>query len=83
MSLREDIRHAINCACAENTSNTPDFILAEFLTDCLNAYDMATQKREKWYGRDTKPGSMPLEVEGMAKGKIDDDFGIDNKDIRI
>jgi len=81
MSLREDIRHAINCSCAENTSNTPDFILAEFLTNCLNAYDIATQKREKWYGRNATSGSMPLEASGLVQGKEEDEFGV--KDIRI
>ncbi|CAB4219408.1 hypothetical protein UFOVP1619_9 [uncultured Caudovirales phage] len=43
MSLREDIEHAINCNSAENGSNTPDYILAQFLTDCLAAYDVVTE----------------------------------------
>ena len=47
MPLREDIEHAINCNSAENGSNTPDFILAEFLTDCLAAYNKALVEREK------------------------------------
>ena len=29
----------------------PDFILAEYLTDCLRAFDKATVRREEWYGR--------------------------------
>ena len=49
--LRADVERAINCASAENGSNTPDFILAEFLLDCLAAYDRAVTAREKWYGR--------------------------------
>lgn len=49
--LRIKIEHAINRCCAENASNTPDFILAEFLTDCLSAWDRATAARERWYGR--------------------------------
>ena len=32
-SLAERITRAINCVSAENGSNTPDFILAEYLTD--------------------------------------------------
>ena len=51
MALREDIQHAINCNSAENGSNTPDFLLAEYLTDCLAAFDKAVASREKWYGR--------------------------------
>jgi hypothetical protein len=51
MSLRDDIVSAINSNSAENGSNTPDFILGEFLTDCLRAFDAATNMRETWHGR--------------------------------
>lgn len=64
-SLRVEIEHAINRCSAENGSNTPDFILAEFLTDCLEAYDKATAVREKWYGREPKPApGLPEGREG-------------------
>lgn len=49
--LRKEIEHAINRCSAENGSNTPDFILAEFLTDCLAAFDKTCNERERWYGR--------------------------------
>ncbi len=51
MALRDDIEAAINSNSAENGSNTPDFLLAEFLTDCLAAFDKAVGSRERWYGR--------------------------------
>lgn len=57
--LRKDIESAIKRHSAENASNTPDFILAEFLMDCLKAFDAATRERERWYGRETAP-STPL-----------------------
>jgi hypothetical protein len=53
--LRDDIQSAINRVSAENGSNTPDFILAQYLVDCLTAYDKAVMAREKWYGREQKP----------------------------
>jgi hypothetical protein len=53
--LRSKIESAINSCSAENVSNTPDFILAEFLTDCLAAFDKASWAREKWYGIKSKP----------------------------
>jgi hypothetical protein len=40
----------------ENPSNTPDFILAEYLTACLTAYNTAVQHRAAWYGRMDEPG---------------------------
>src|SRR6185369_10230328 len=48
-------RHAINCHSAENASNTPDFILSQYLCSCLDAFNTATQQRENWYGRDPRP----------------------------
>ena len=35
----------------ENESNTPDFLLAEYLLDVLKAYTTLNNKRELWYGR--------------------------------
>jgi len=49
--LRDEIRWAINRHSAEKGSNTPDFILAEYLTDCLVAFDKAVTQRASWYGR--------------------------------
>ena len=60
--LRKNIETAINSVSAENGSDTPDFILAEYLMDCLRAYDSAVQKREKWYGRPIANRSDPQAV---------------------
>jgi hypothetical protein len=49
--IRKEIETAINRCCAENGSDTPDFILAEFLTDCLAAWDKAVDARERWLDR--------------------------------
>jgi len=56
--LIEEIGTAINRVSAENGSNTPDFMLAEYLVDCLAAWDRAVTAREKWYGR--APIPVPL-----------------------
>lgn len=58
--LRKKIEQAINSVSAENGSDTPDFILAKYLTDSLEAFDRAVNWREKWYGRDRKP----VEIQG-------------------
>ena len=59
MELRKQIETAINGMSAENGSNTPDFILAEFLTDCLAAFDGAVNARERWHGRDGAAAMAP------------------------
>jgi hypothetical protein len=53
MTLKEELEHAINRHSAENGSNTPDFILAEYLMAALAAFDAATVARGKWFGRGT------------------------------
>jgi hypothetical protein len=54
-TLESDITSAINYHSAENDSNTPDYILAQYLLGCLAAFNMAVQQRETWYGRDARP----------------------------
>lgn len=47
--LKREIQEAINRASRENASNTPDFILAEFLMGCLCAFEAATNERRTWF----------------------------------
>ncbi len=53
--FRTELERLLNRHSRENTSNTPDFILAEFLCASLAAFDVAVQQRENWYGRDPRP----------------------------
>ena len=53
--FRKELSELINKNSMENTSNTPDFILAEYLSACLLAFDTAIQQRETWHGRDASP----------------------------
>ena len=50
--FRLELRILINKHSMENGSDTPDFLLAEYLTDSLKAFDNVIQKREKWNGRE-------------------------------
>ncbi len=52
--FRKELQRLLNRHSMENASNTPDFILAQFLTGCLAAWDMGVQQRETWYGRDAR-----------------------------
>jgi hypothetical protein len=49
-TFRKELEGLINKYSMENGSNTPDFILAEFLWGCLKSFDKATNRRENWYG---------------------------------
>lgn len=52
------LRALINAHSLENASETPDFILAQYLTGCLRTWDQATQRRETWYYRGGKQTSV-------------------------
>lgn len=57
--LRCEIEAAINRNSAENGSNTPDYILGQYLCDCLAAFDSAVNAREEWHGRGPKIAMTP------------------------
>ena len=39
----------------EHVSNTPDWVLAQYLMGCMNTFNQATQQRETWYGPNPRP----------------------------
>jgi len=51
-SLREDLQELLNFHSAENGSDTPDFILVDYLVGCLEVFDRTLARREQWYGRE-------------------------------
>ena len=57
-NMQRTIEHAINRSCGENDSNTPDFILAQFLMDCFDAFTLCSQSREQWFGKAFKIGGV-------------------------
>ncbi len=48
--LEKKLADLINVECRENDSNTPDFLLAEFMMNCLDAFELISNKREVWFG---------------------------------
>jgi hypothetical protein len=77
MTFREDLASLINRHSLENGSDTPDSLLAEYLTDCLAVFDKAVTARERWYGREhgnpIEPCTPP---EGEWLPDLDDVRGI-------
>jgi len=55
--LEEKIEGVLNEYSAENESNTPDFILAEYLMDCLKTFNRHTKRRDEWYGVHLEPAN--------------------------
>lgn len=46
--FRKELESLLNCHSRENGSDTPDFILAQYLSDCLAAWDRAVTRRTEW-----------------------------------
>ena len=73
--LEDALASALNRFCAENSSNTPDWILAQFLLGCLAAWNTGVQQRETWYGRDARPlvpSSAPAVPPAIPRGGRDE-----------
>jgi len=62
----KELENLINKYNMESGSDTPDFMLANYLMECLENYNNVLKCREKWYGRGLKSygdGSpQPLEI---------------------
>jgi hypothetical protein len=48
--FKKEVESLINKYSKENGSNTPDYILAEYLTGCLENWNKCVMTRSKWYG---------------------------------
>ena len=57
----EELEHLINRHSMENGSDTPDFILADFLANVLGEWNTAIKRREEWYGRKAGNGASILD----------------------
>lgn len=57
-TFEQELECLLNSHGQENESNTPDFILAEYMTDCLKAFNTTCKKREKWYDMHCEPGGI-------------------------
>jgi len=46
-----ELTQLFNKYSIENESNTPDYMLTDYILGCLENYNRIINKREKWYGR--------------------------------
>jgi len=60
-TFRAELEQLINRSSMENGSNTPDFVLAKFLSGCLEAFDYAIHEREVFYDRDPQLGPVSID----------------------
>lgn len=54
--FRSELKQMLNRHSMDNGTNTPDFILADYMIRCLDNFTETTQAREKWYDVKLVPG---------------------------
>jgi hypothetical protein len=52
--FKVEIENLINIHSIDSELNTPDYILADYLVNCLETYRKINEQREKWHGRGEK-----------------------------
>jgi len=62
-AFKRDLTSLINKYSLENESNTPDFILANYLMSCLRNFNNITNTRSKWYGQKAPEIKNDIEIE--------------------
>ena len=62
--FEHELASLLNRYSKENGSNTPDSVLAQYLVNCLLAFDYAVTRRDLWYGENH---SQPIGVKEMEE----------------
>jgi hypothetical protein len=69
--FRKELEQLINRHSMENGSNTPDWILADYLAGCLCLFDSTVNARARWCGApdpeaQDPPGELAAQPAGPA-----------------
>lgn len=67
--FRKELASLINRYSAENGSNTPDFILVDYLMACLKTFDGTVNARDRWW--ETNAPTDPVPAAGGAPASVD------------
>jgi len=65
-SFTTQLTRLINRHSLEGGSATPDFVLADYLAQCLAVFDVTIAHREAWYGRPMDRRTERASVENTA-----------------
>jgi len=57
--FRAELERLINKFSVEFESNTPDFILADYMMSCLCAFEATANARAKWYAPEADQADGP------------------------
>lgn len=69
-TFQDELANLINRYSLENGSNTPDFILALYLQQCLTTFNDIVRKREDWYGRRCGIGGGCIDLHKQMQARV-------------
>lgn len=75
LSFEEDLRAVLNRHCAEAPSGTPDYILAEFLTEVLKSFNETVGKRSEWRGESVELPALQVDPPNDFNDQVLREFG--------
>jgi hypothetical protein len=52
ITFEKELEILLNKHSKENGSNTPDFLLVDYLMGCLSVYNKTLKERDGWFGID-------------------------------
>jgi len=62
IQFQKELTGLINKHSLENESNIPDFIISQFLIDCLLSFNTSYKSNEKWNGRESLSNINPPQI---------------------
>jgi len=69
LGFLKQLEHLINRYSVENVSDTPDFILASYVNDCLSNFANTVRERDKWFGFNPWKHEEPLPHSSTGEAK--------------
>lgn len=77
MTFEKELLNLINKYSLESESNTPDFILVQYVMDALVAWNRAIRAREQWYGHDEEYVGPTQHAQRSATHLLENEEGWD------
>ena len=61
-AFRDELTKLINEHSVEQCGDVPDYILAQYLCDCIEALHNAAKRRDRWFGVDHRVKTVSTDV---------------------
>lgn len=84
--LEKKLAALLNEYDAEHGSDSPDYVLAMMMMDCMKAWNRATIARDKYYGKSKNlvyETVVAQNIDARTPGYLESDYAIENLSYRF